>query len=244
MVPADPETQLAAVLSEYARAGPWEHRHPVVTLRVAALLRRLPVRTCRLSRSRDGLLIAHYLDKRTLGLSTPLHQAVTCLDLPEVPGTYDEGPERATQRRHARKAIKAGVTWTRVSDPAEREQFVALTEEKARLDLQGDFEPEVVNFPSMLETDHWLAAWLDGEPLLLAVTAVDGEWAMLRYFGSYGSSPVASSTRYLMTGVLAEDLAARGVRQLVDNKSALRMPPGVRHFSRMVGFRTRRVRVA
>lgn len=41
-----------------------------------------------------------------------------------------------------------------------------------------------------------------------------------------------------MTGVLAEELISRGVRFLVDNKCPLRMPPGVPHFSRTVGFRT------
>lgn len=48
----------------------------------------------------------------------------------------------------------------------------------------------------MLETDLWVAAWQGEEPLLLAVADVDGEWAMLRYFVSFGGSRVASSTRY------------------------------------------------
>lgn len=239
----DPEAALAALLTEHAGVQPWEHRHPLVILRVALLLRRLPVTTYRPSGSRDGRLIGHYLDKSTFGVRTPLHQAVTALTLPEEPGTYDRGHERATQRRHARKALKAGVTWSLVTEEAEKEFFLGLADAAARAALQDGFHPEVVNFPAMLETDLWIAAWQGEEPLLLAVAAVDGEWAMLRYFVSYGGSPVASSTRYLMTGVLAEELISRSVRFLVDNKSPLRMPPGVRHFSRMVGFRTHRVTV-
>ena len=239
----DAEAELAALLAIHAHPQPWEHRHPMVALRAAALLRKLPIQTYRPSDAPDGRLIAHYLDKSSFGVRTPLHEAVTALALPEIPGTYDHGHERATQRRHARKALKAGVTWSHVGDVAARVRFVELAEAKAREDLQGAFRPEVVDFPAMLETEHWIAAWHDEQPLLLAVTAVDGEYAMLRYFCRYGTSQVASSTRYLMTGVLAEELAARGVRFLCDNKSPLRVPPGVRHFSRMVGFRTHRVRV-
>jgi hypothetical protein len=237
------EEELAALLSSHARREPWEHRHPWVVLRAWVLLRRIPVTVCRPSTSPDGQLIREYLDKSSFGLRTALHEAATALALPEEPGTYDQGRARATQRRHARKAKKAGVTWSHVTEPADRERFIALAEEKARQDLHGAFRPEVVNFPSMLDTELWLAAWQDDQPLLLAVTAVDGDWALLRYFVSYGDSRVASSTRYLMTGVLAEELVSRGVRVLYDNKSPLRMPPGVREFSRMVGFRTRRVRV-
>jgi hypothetical protein len=46
-----------------------------------------------------------------------------------------------------------------------------------------------------------------------------------------------------MTGVLAEELAARGARFACDFISPFRLPPGLREFSRMVGFRTHRVQV-
>jgi hypothetical protein len=237
------EAELSALLARYAQVQPWEHRHPWVVLRAFALLRKISVTNCRPSGSPDGRLIGHYLDKSTFGIRTPLHQAVTALTLPATPGTYDQGHERATQRRHARKALRAGVTWSLVTEDTEKQFFLELADKAAREALRDGFRPEVVNFPAMLETDLWIAAWQGEQPLLLAVAAVDGEWALLRYFVSYGSSRVASSTRYLMTGVLAEELVSRGVRYLVDNKSPLRMPPGVRHFSRMVGFRTHRVRV-
>ena len=207
------------------------------------MIRKLQRTVYRPSASRDGQLIAEYLDKSTFGIRTPLHQAVSCLELPEEQGTYDQGHDRATQRRHARKALKAGVTWSLVTEAAERDFFLELADKKAREHLHDAFLPEVVNFPAMLETELWIAAWQGEQPLLLTVAAVDGEWALLRYFVSYGDSRVASSTRYLMTGVLAEELISRGVRYLCDNKSPLRVPAGVRHFSRMVGFRFRRVRV-
>ena len=240
----DPEAALHDLLSTHAQRRAWEHRHPAAALRATALLSRIPAETYRPAPSTEGRLLAHYLDKSTFGMATPLHQAVTLLRLPETPGTYDHGHDRATQRRHARKALGAGVSWDLPTDPADRQVFVDLAIEKARVDLDNDEElVRAVNLPAMLDTELWITARLEGRPMLAAVAAVDGEWAMIRYFCSFETSRVASSTRYLMTGVLAEELIGRGVRFLCDNKSPLRLPHGVRHFSRMVGFRTGRVKV-
>lgn len=235
------EAKLASLLMSYARGEPWEHRHPVAALRALLLLRRLPVRVYQPSESRDGQAIRLGLQRSSLGMTTPLHEAVTMLELPRPPTRYDEGRQRATQRRHARRAVNAGVTWNRVTDPAERAYLVrsAYLRERARF---GDVRFEA--FESfMLRCDLWLVAWHREQPVLLSITAVDGEWALLSHFGSLASGAVASSTRYLMTGVLADELAARGVRYLCDSRSAVRLSPGVRAFSRMVGFRTGRVRV-
>ncbi|MBV9831662.1 MAG: hypothetical protein JOZ82_08680, partial [Marmoricola sp.] len=156
---------------------------------------------------------------------------------------YDHGHARATQRRHARKALKAGVTWELATDRADKQVFLDLAIEKARRDLEDEELLNAVNLPDMLGTELWITAHHEGRPILATVAAVDGEWAMIRYFCSFELTRVASSTRYLMTGVLAEELISRGVRFLADNKSPLRLPPGVREFSRMVGFRTGRVKV-
>ncbi len=153
----DPEAALHDLLSTHAQRRPWEHRHPVAALRAAVLLSRIPAETYRSSASADGQLIAHYLDKSTLGMSTPLHQAVTLLRLPETPGTYDRGHARATQRRHARKALRAGVTWDLPTLSAGKQGFLDLAVEKARVDLDDDEELlRAVNLPAMLETDLWI----------------------------------------------------------------------------------------
>jgi hypothetical protein len=243
MTIVDPETELNTLLAAHARPQPWELRHPFVALRAARLLRRLPVHTYTPSGSPDSRLIEDHLDKSHAGLRTPLHQAATVLQLPERPGTYAEGPHMATQRQQARKPLRAGVTWTHVADRAEQDRLLDLAHRKTEAERRDGRHPDEVDLPSLLQSPHWLAAWQDDRPILLAVTAVDAPWAMLRYFCRLEDDRIASATRYLMTGVLAEDLIDRGVRYLCTNTSPLRMPPGVREFSRMVGFRTLRVRV-
>ena len=79
--------------------------------------------------------------------------------------------------------------------------------------------------------------------MLLSVTPIDGEWAVLSHFRVLRCGRDATAARYLMTGVLADELAALGVRYLCDSVSPLRLKRGVLHFSRMVGFRTVRLRV-
>ena len=239
----DPEAELAVLLAAYARAHPWEHRHPLVAMRAAALLREIAPKTYRPSGTRDGEIISNRLRRSHFGITTVLHEAVTLLELPERPGTYDHGPQLASQRKHARKALREGVTWTYLTEAAEKEHFLELADANERARVRADYSPEEVNFPGLLESDLWLAAWQGERPLLLAVAAVDGDWSMLRYFCSLEASRVAGSTRYLMTGVLAEELAARGARFACDFISPFRLPPGLREFSRMVGFRTHRVQV-
>ena len=237
----DPEAALSELLAVYAQPQPWEHRHPLVALRAAALLRDIPAKTYRPSGSRDGQTISSRLRRSHFGITTVLHQAVTLLELPEPPATYGLGPHFASQRKHARKALRAGVTWTLVTEAAQRDHLLELVDARERVRVQADFSPEEVT--GLLDNDLWLAAWQGERPLLLAVAAVDGEWSMLRYFCRLESSRVAGSTRYLMTGVLAEELAARGARFACDFVSPFRLPPGLRKFSRMVGFRTHRVQM-
>jgi len=243
MTPDDPEAALHELLSRYARREPWELRHPIVALRAAALMRALPPKTYRPSGTRASQIISHQLKRSHFGLSSPLHEAVTLLELPEQPGTYDVGPHLASQRQHARRALREGVTWSLVRDAAEKEHFLELADANERARSGAGYRPEEINLRGLLGSDLWLAARVDERPLLLTVAAVDGEWSMLRYFVSLESSRVASSTRYLMTGVLAEELAARGARYACDFVSPFRLPSGLRQFSRMVGFRTHRVRV-
>src|SRR4051794_36259026 len=205
------EAALASLLMAHARAEPWEHRHPMVALQAVSLLRRLPVLVYQPSDSGQGQAIRRNLQRSTFGVTTPLHEATTLLELPQHPDRYDEGHGRATLRRHSRKALRAGVSWTRVDNAAERERLVAIAYQNARARF-GDDLYEEFDFSYLLDCDLWLIAWHQELPILLSVTAVDGEWALLGYFCSLAFSPIASATRYLMTGVLADHLAGRGVR--------------------------------
>ena len=242
MTPVQAEAALASLLMPHARGERWEHRHPVVALQALALLRRLPLLEYQPSGSRESRAIHGRIERSSLGVITPLHDAMSVLELPRPPARYDEGHNRATQRRHARKALKAGVTWTCVTDPTEREGLVQVyRSSRARI---GDAGAREADLAFLDDCGLWLVAWNDGHPIHFSATAVDGAWAMLFSFSSLASGQVASATRYLMTGVLADRLAARGVRYLCDSKSAIRLTAGVREFSRMVGFRTARVRVS
>jgi hypothetical protein len=239
-----PEAQLAALLGLYASARSWEWRHPVAALKAAVLLRAIPPLRYTPSPTREGQIIRRHLRRTSAGVSTVLHQATTTLQLPEQPGTFLQGRERATLRRHSRKAEKLGVTWSEVHDPVEKEALLALATAFEREHGLEEYREASPDLSELRDIDLWLVASLHGTPVLLSVTAIDGDWSLLRYFRVLQQGEAATAARYLMTGVLAEQLVDRGVRWLCDTRNALRLPTGLRHFSRMVGFRTRRVRVS
>ena len=89
-----------------------------------------------------------------------------------------------------------------------------------------------------------MAVSRDGDPLLLSVTPTDGEWALLRWFRTLGQGDEYSNSRCLMSPAVVEALSVRGVRCLIDTTPPRRLPSGLRHFQRMVGFRIVRARVA
>ena len=243
MLHHDAEAQLAALLALHARPHPWEHRHPLIAARAARLLRDIPVASFTPSETVEGRIIRARLDRSLGGLTTRLHEAATVLRLPDTPGTYDQGRDRATQRRQARKAVRAGVTWRVVTDRAEMRRLLELARTAEQEHPDAEYRAEAPELEELLLVDLWLVAELEGRPVLLSVTPVEGEWAVLLYFRILESGEVSSHTRYLMTGVLAEQLIARGVRYLCDSRTPFRLNAGLRHFSRMVGFRNHRVRV-
>lgn len=239
----DAEAKLSALLAVYARARVWEHRHPVAAMRAAFLLRFIPVAVYTPSETREGTIIRGHLLRSLKGLTTTVHQAATVLELPSGAGQYDQGSSRATQRRQSRKATKLGVTWSRVTDAEEKGRLVGVAYAREQSHPQEEYRFEEPDLRELLDIELWLVAHHQGEPLLLSVTAVDGQWSLLRYFRTLQDAEVASASRYLMTGVLAESLVSQGVRYLCDSRTPFRLNPGLRHFSRMVGFRTQRVRV-
>ena len=126
--------------------------------------------------------------------------------------------------------------------PLERKRLLLLAEAWER-DRPSEDASDVSNVG--LERHRlWLAAFsADETPIHLAVIPIDGEWAALRYFRNIGEGAEQSVTRYLMMQALVEELSARRVRYLVDAIAPARLPNGVRHFQRMVGFRIFRVEV-
>lgn len=231
----DVELEFAKLLMRHDEPGIWLHRHPREALRAWRLLANIDVLTCWVSDSREGLMIQRVLRPASVVRSTRLDQATSVLLLPATPGSYNLGSARATQRRKARTATKLGVTWRLITNPAERTSLLAYANAFHKKDLDN---------ADLFEVDLWIAAFVDNVPVTLTVIPADGEWSTLRYFRSLADNEAASAARYLMTEVVAEELGRRGVRYLTDTVSPFRLSSGLRHFSRMVGFRTYRVRYA
>ncbi|SDH06185.1 hypothetical protein [Pseudonocardia oroxyli] len=238
-----PEDRVSAVFTDYVEAGEgprWFLRRPRLAAGLIHDLARLPRHTVRpgggpSGRSLRAALPADRPLSRALG-----HRAV--LDLPATVAEYVDGHSKQTLRRKVRKARAQGITWKPVTRPEERRKLLAEAEDWERSLPAAHREAD----NSDLERhDLWLVALAqDGRPLLLAVIPYDDGWAVLRYFRSIGAGPEQSNARYLMMQVVAEELIDRGVRHLVDAVAPHRLPNGLRHFQRMLGFRIVRVRVA
>jgi hypothetical protein len=219
-------------------------RNPVSTAAAVVAVLRLPLLPARLGSGPAADVLRSTLRTRHLGGLPVAATGVAVLDVPADPAEYVLGAHRQTLRRKVRAAQKKGVGWRTVDDPAERRALVerANAAEQAHEDTQ--YRVDAPDNADLLAHDLWLVATdADGEPIMLSVTPVDGEWGLLRYFRTLGSSPAHSDARYLLMPVLVEQLAARGVRHLTDSTPPPQLSNGLRHFQRMVGYRYARVKV-
>jgi len=183
-------------------------------------------------------LSRHYILARVGGLSTAV------LKLPDETGHYSLGASRQTLRRKVRHAQRLGVSWAEVNDSQERRRLLHLAGEHERSHPNMTYRNPSPDNSELLKYRLWLAAYsTEGRPLLLSVSPVEGDLAMLSYFRTLGIGEEQSSARYLMMQVLVENLVSRGVRYLLDSGSVA-MPSGLRHFQRMLGFRIVRIRIA
>ncbi|MGH3187056.1 MAG: hypothetical protein ACRDOL_07330 [Streptosporangiaceae bacterium] len=170
--------------------------------------------------------------------------ATAVLRLPEEPGAYVLGASKQTLRRKIRLANRLGISWEEVEDEQERRDLLKLANSCERSHPDATYRIPVPGNDDLLDYRLWLVARAaDGRPLLLSVTPVDGELAMLRYFRTLGWGEDQSQARYFMTEVLVERLVSLGVRYLIDGSNLFWLPNGVRHFQQMTGFHIVRVRV-
>ena len=246
--PERQEAELSDFFAAYVDAGRpgVRHylRHPRATARAVQALLAQPRLTARLGAGREAEAVATGLTHKTGIGRTVLHTASSVLELPKEAGAYASGAGRQTLRRKSRAAERAGVRWAEVTDPAERLELVRLSSARERIHPQAQYRWVDAENSHLLDHRLWLAAYgTDDEPLMLSVTPVEGEWALLRYFRTLTDSDAASNARYLMTGVLVEQLVGRGVRYLTDGTSPIGLPNGLRHFQRMLGWRIYPVRV-
>jgi hypothetical protein len=170
--------------------------------------------------------------------------ATAVLRLPEEPGRYALGASKQTLRRKVRQAKRLGIRWEEVDDPRERRNLLKLAADCERTHPDANYRNPDPVITDLLDYRLWLVARAaDGRPLLLSVTPVDGDLAMLHYFRTLGPGEEQSRARYFMTEVLAERLVSLGVRHLIDGSNLFWLPNGLRHFQRMTGFRLVRIRV-
>ena len=131
-----------------------------------------------------------------------------------------------------------------MDDDTERQELVRLADEWERNNPHDQYRNANPSNKELLAHPLWLAAYSsEGRPLLLSVTPVDGEWAQLRFFKTIGSGDEQSVARYYLVQILVEHLVQLGVRYLFDVTSPLRLPNGLRHYQRVIGFRIYRLQV-
>jgi hypothetical protein len=240
------EPALARYYSEYRRsghgAGAFVLRHPLASLIALVATVRLTSRTARLSAGVGGVAIHRALSRPAL-FTAPLGlTGVSVLTVPQDPQVYTRGPRKQTLRRRLRAAQRRGITFRPIDDPAERRALLLLADRAERSHPDPRYRIDRPDNEDLLDHDLWLAAFsAQGDPLLLAVTPTDGQWALLRYFRTLGRGPEHSDSRYLMSVALVRALAGRGIRHLVDEWHPGEIPEGLREFQRMVGFRIMRV---
>lgn len=247
---ATSEAALARFWDSYVAAGRgrlrFVLRHPVLALLAAVAVARLPVLRPALGPDSPGRrAVSEVLGRRGVGPVRLGALGPAVLELPDEPGSYDQGRRRQTLRRKVRAAQKLGVACRPVHDPVERRALLEAANTAETEHPDPTYRVARPDNDDLLEHDLWLVAETpDHGPVLLAVAPVSGEVATLRYFRTLGWDEVHTEARWLATRDLAELLVERGVRLLLDTEHPGWQPVGLRHFQRMVGFRFARLRVA
>jgi hypothetical protein len=244
----DPEAVFCDYLQAYSEwGGPklaFVLRHPcrgaMATIAIARLRRLTPAP----SQRPEGRAIRRALLPRSTFLRT-WAPVIAVLQLPERPEDFGLGRPNQTLRRKVRSAERLGIRCAPVEDQEQRLALLRLATDSERVHPIARYRNADPDNSELLSFPLWLAAYAaDGRPLLLSVTPIDGQWAMLRYFRSVGRGEEQSDARYLALDALARHLAALGVRYLFDPESITTLSLGLRHYQRMVGFKVFRVRLS
>ncbi|MGY1740263.1 MULTISPECIES: hypothetical protein [unclassified Blastococcus] len=244
----DPETRLDEFWTSWRDSGTGPVRfvlgHPRRALRAVRDVLALPWLEARLADTRDGRLIRDDLTRRCLVWFSLAATGACVLPVPADPSAYREGARKQTLRRKIRAAERAGVTWRPVPDRAEQVDLAGRLDRALTVKADVRYRQFGKDHAQMAGQGLWsVAEGPDGEPLVLAVTPYDGEWALLRVFITLGEGRQHSDARYLLTAAVVEQLSERGVRHLLDGRGLHELTDGLRHFQRMLGFRVARVRI-
>ena len=207
-------------------------------------VRRLPTVEARPADTPGGRAVRRVLAARaTYGVPARL-LGTAVLEAPVDADDYLSGRRAQTLRRKLRSTERLGLTVRRIEDQAERRRLVEAASRAERTHTDPAYRVPTPSNDDLLDHDVWFTVDdPQGLPLLLAVAPYDGEFAVLRYFRTLGSSQAHSDARYLASSALVAELSSRGVRYLLDTATPAEQTNGLRHFQRMVGFRYARVRL-
>ena len=215
--------------------------HFLLLARIYRRLLRTRIVPLRIDDNHESRHIRGPLDRRTLGLRTPLHSAASILRIPRGDDPL-AGSQFSTLRRQDRKATKAGVTCRFVTSPREREALLqmAIDFEKSHPDIR--YRREFPRTHDLPEIALWMVAVsADGTPLAISVNPISRNVALLRYLKTISGHPDTRLARYALIAELMRVLSRRWVRYLVDNVSPISVPSALREFAKMTGFRIARV---
>lgn len=246
-----PKTEADQVLSEFWRAyvesgrGGFSYalRHPAAAARALRAIQRLPsVYPPEQSATAGGRELARVIHQ-TGPLNLPARWwGFAAFPIPSELSAALARPEAKRLRYNLRLADAADITCRLVHSD---ERMGLLERARHRERNHGDPVYRVADprNDDLLDHDLWVVAQdCNGEPLTLAVIAVDGEFAVLRYFRTLGAGDDHSLSRYPAHWALVEVLAANGVRWLLDPNPPAAQTNGVRLFQRILGFRHVRIR--
>jgi hypothetical protein len=238
------EAGIAAAFASFVEADTalWRFAlaHPVLAVRTMQSISELPALHAVLPNTTEAPYVRAQLLENVVSRRAMLGVSAV-LETPTIAGTYADGRARATVRRKIRAAEKQGVT-VRPVPQEDRAALLALANLHELHNEREQYRNTCPTNDDLLSYALWFAAYDSRDhPIMLSVTPTAGEWGVLRYFRTLVSSQESSDARYLMARELAEELAARGVRRLVDSARPHWLPNGLRHFQRMIGFRMIRI---
>ena len=215
-------------------------RHPGEALRLLHLLRRLPTIEVQLTDSVSGRSLREHLTSRRYGVSLA-HLAQAVLVLPSDTAIYLRGRSRQALRTNLTKARSAGFTCQEVVGGEQQKGIANGIYARRPDDPHDDWSQE----PRLQHRgDRWFVCWESSmAPAALAVVAVDAEFAYLRLLLAADGPHLASPARYLLHTHVVETLVGQSVGHLGVGNS-LRIPPGLQHFQRLLGYGVYNLRLA
>lgn len=219
-------------------------RHPRRAVQTLTAVYRLPVVDASPSDSTDGRAVEAGLRRRSRLGRALVRGATGVIRVPSTVAEFERGASRRSMRKQANGAVRAGVQCIRVDDPDRRQALLIHANAFEQAHPREEYRTDSPDNRDLLDLGSWFAACsAAGEPLVLAVIAVDGEWALLKYLRVVSADPDASAARYLLVRQVVEELTRRRVRFLTTNMSPVRLAPGLRVFQDRLGFTLVRVRL-